>query len=388
MQTSTLLVLSLSSVMILGQTRDRDYCQISQGHTLCRNKGVGQLCGQVEERGLSSREQDEVTDYHNRLRSGVARGVTGQPPASDMLEMHWDPELARVAQRLADQCKFSHDCPDCRRVQRFKVGQNIYQSFTTRTGEGVKWQAAIDSWYNEIELFPASSVASYSFSQQTGHYSQLVWAATDRIGCGVTQFRKGRFNARLYVCNYGTTGNIVRRSVYKQGTACSSCPCNFQCSQHYPGLCSASNSTACCDNILCMFTRPDIITNEITDMTMETVGSVGGAAMETLHGAMHTAHGVGHMAMHTANGVGSLAMDTMHGVGSLAMQGAHGVGQVAVGTAHTVGSLGSDVTTLVQDSANLVGRGFRPVTDLVNQGVDLQRLTFQQFLRNGFFGKK
>ena len=29
--------------------------------------------------------------------------------------------IIRVAQRLADQCKFAHDCPDCRRVARFKV---------------------------------------------------------------------------------------------------------------------------------------------------------------------------------------------------------------------------------------------------------------------------
>ena len=35
-------------------------------HTMCRNKGLGPLCGQPGERGLSVREQEEVTDYHNR----------------------------------------------------------------------------------------------------------------------------------------------------------------------------------------------------------------------------------------------------------------------------------------------------------------------------------
>lgn len=365
-----------------------DYCGITRKHTMCRNKGLGPLCGQPGERGLSGREQEEVTDYHNRLRSQVARGVTGQPPAADMRQLQWDGELARVAQRLADQCKFAHDCSDCRRVQRFKVGQNLYQSFTTRVGTNVDWQKAINSWYDEISQFPTSSVARYRFSHQTGHYSQLVWASTDRIGCGVTQFRKGRFDARLYVCNYGTTGNIIRRPVYRQGPACSSCPCGTECSHDYPGLCTASNSTACCDSILCMLSRPDIITNEITDMTMDTLHG----AMDTAHGvgnmAMHTAHGVGHMAMHTAHGVGGLAMDTVRG----AMHGAHGVGHAAMGTAHGMGSFAMEtvhgVNSLVQDSATFVGRGFRPVTNLVNQGVDLQRLTFEQFLRNNFFGGK
>ena len=44
--------------------------------------------------------------YVARLRSRVATGQTHQPPASDMMELSWDPELASVAQAHADQCKF------------------------------------------------------------------------------------------------------------------------------------------------------------------------------------------------------------------------------------------------------------------------------------------
>ena len=44
-----------------------------------------------------------------RLRSRVASGQTGQPPASDMMELAWDPELATIAQAHADQCKFRSD---------------------------------------------------------------------------------------------------------------------------------------------------------------------------------------------------------------------------------------------------------------------------------------
>ena len=51
------------------------------------------------------------------MRAGVAQGTTAQPPASDMMELVWDSELSAVAQRLADQCVFGHDCGDCRQVE-------------------------------------------------------------------------------------------------------------------------------------------------------------------------------------------------------------------------------------------------------------------------------
>lgn len=41
-----------------------------------------------------------------RLRSRVAAGETRQPGASNMMELQWDEELARLAQAHADQCKF------------------------------------------------------------------------------------------------------------------------------------------------------------------------------------------------------------------------------------------------------------------------------------------
>ena len=115
-----------------------------------------------------------------------------------MRELVWDEELALVAQRLADQCKFSHDCSSCRSVRRFRVGQNLYQSFGSRITTGDQgWKEAVDAWFDEIKLFPTSSVERYVFSAETGHYSQIVWATTSRVGCGASIYPSGRFMARL-----------------------------------------------------------------------------------------------------------------------------------------------------------------------------------------------
>ena len=66
-----------------------------------------------------------------------------------------------MAQTHADQCVFDHDCSDCRRVARFRVGQNIFRARDTRL-EPPEWAHVIRSFFSEIDLFPgAGSIASY-----------------------------------------------------------------------------------------------------------------------------------------------------------------------------------------------------------------------------------
>jgi len=315
---------------------DQEYCELTPKHTMCRYKGAGPACGPLEDRGLSEKESMEIVDYHNRLRSRVASGQTNQPPASNMLQLQWDPELAKIAQRLADQCKFMHDCPDCRQVKRFSVGQNIYQSFNTRSGLKNDWIPAIDSWFDEIKMFPPTSVKKYQFSHATGHYSQMLWATTSRIGCGVTAFRSGRFNSRLYVCNYGEGGNVLRQEVYKIGRGCGECPAS--CSNDYPNLCTKLPGK--CNSFRCMLTHP--------------VEMVGHMAMDTAHmvgdNAMALGHGVGDTAMQ----VGHTAMEFGHAFGGTAMQVGHAVGDTAMRAGHTA----MDTLNLVVDT------GIRPVNSL------------------------
>ena len=45
----------------------------------------------------------------------------------------------------------------------------------------------------------------------TGHYTQMVWASTYKIGCGYAAYRKRNFVKKFIVCNYGDDHVISTR---------------------------------------------------------------------------------------------------------------------------------------------------------------------------------
>ncbi|KAJ1526856.1 hypothetical protein ONE63_008414 [Megalurothrips usitatus] len=211
---------------------------------MCRYYGPGGACrGTAESRPLSREEQDEVVAAHNTVRWILAtgeepRGAPGpQPPAANMRLMWYDDELAAIAQRWADQCQFKHDT--CRNVDRFRVGQNIYLERTTRALKPPNWDVVTRKWYDEVAKHSSrQTLGTYRFSPMTGHFTQLGWADTFLVGCGVAEYKDyhggRRWNSRIYVCNYGPAGNVVGDSIYQPGDACSHCGPESYC---YYGLC-------------------------------------------------------------------------------------------------------------------------------------------------------
>jgi len=204
---------------------------------MCRYPGQSRQCGTVYYNGITSQDQAYIVDQHNKLRSQVAQGRTIQPPASNMRQMSWDNELAMIAQRWADQCQYGHDCASCRKTSRFNAGQNVFLTIEHRF-DSTKWARAIQAWFHdEIRIFPKSHVYPFVFRTKTGHYSAMVWAHTNKVGCGVTTYNHGGRIGRLYVCNYGPAGNIPGAAMYQIGNSCTRCPKYSQCSYSYPGLC-------------------------------------------------------------------------------------------------------------------------------------------------------
>ncbi|XP_031445555.1 glioma pathogenesis-related protein 1-like [Phasianus colchicus] len=160
---------------------------------------------------------EECVRTHNRFRSGVS------PPASNMLYMSWDPDLAKTARGWAKRCEFKHNIylqePGQAHPKFNPVGENLW----TGSLSIFSVQGAITSWYKEVRDYTFSS---NSCSRVCGHYTQVVWAQSYKVGCAVhfcpTVLYFSGTNAAHFVCNYGPAGNY-RRHPYETGAACSKC---------------------------------------------------------------------------------------------------------------------------------------------------------------------
>ncbi|NXS98238.1 GRPL2 protein, partial [Jacana jacana] len=158
---------------------------------------------------------EECVRVHNDLRRKV------QPPASNMRYMTWDAALSRTARAWANKCIFDHNVYLRKKHQCHpnftSVGENIWVG----SHQIFKAVDAIKSWYSEVEFY---TFANQKCTKTCGHYTQVVWDYSYKVGCAVTLCKKvaGIRNAANFVCNYSPSGNLPRRP-YRQGRACSNC---------------------------------------------------------------------------------------------------------------------------------------------------------------------
>jgi pathogenesis-related protein 1 len=107
--------------------------------------------------------------------------------------LSWDDELAASAQAWADRCVFEHSGP----------GENLFANTGIPSAA-----AAVDDWYSEVMSY---DFVAPGFSQGTGHFTQVVWRDTTRVGCGVAAcpgLFPGFEDSLLYVCQYAPPGNM------------------------------------------------------------------------------------------------------------------------------------------------------------------------------------
>ena len=135
-----------------------------------------------------------ITAAHNQVRA--AHGV--EP-------LTWDPEVAAIAQAWADQCidtdgngLIDHNEGRSDNYPEY-VGENVYGSSGTPLGTD-----AVALWVEEE--------ADYHYDSNTcdgvcGHYTQVVWRASTKLGCGINVC-PGLSYGGTVVCNYAPGGNV------------------------------------------------------------------------------------------------------------------------------------------------------------------------------------
>lgn len=163
----------------------------------------------------------ECVEEHNAARLNV------NPPASDMLYMSWDEALAVTARAWARHCDFQHNVhlrePGRMHPTFTSIGENIWTGSPPST---FSIKRAMQSWVNESKHY---SFGKNACTAVCGHYTQVVWAKSYKVGCAVQLCPNGvkRFDpheSAIFVCNYSPGGNIRGRKPYEANSLqCSGC---------------------------------------------------------------------------------------------------------------------------------------------------------------------
>jgi len=137
-----------------------------------------------------------IVDAHNRYRAKHCA-----PP------LVWSDKLAKVAQKWVDTlvkkgCAFEHSGSD--------YGENL----AAGTAGAMSPDAVVDMWYREVDRY---DFKHGGFSMDTGHFTQLVWKSTKRVGCGMRTCK----GLDVWVCNYDPAGNWERQ--YRQNVLPTRC---------------------------------------------------------------------------------------------------------------------------------------------------------------------
>ncbi len=157
----------------------------------------------AESAPLDQAQIQQLLDTHNEARR--ADGVK-QP-------LQWAADLAAVAQEWAEIRS-----EPCDMVHRHDSG----------LGENIHWASPVmhSGGRTEVqELAPAAVVrawvdekADYHYEDNScnrgkmcGHYTQVVWAQTREVGCGMKVCPN---NAQIWVCNYRPAGNVGDRKPF------------------------------------------------------------------------------------------------------------------------------------------------------------------------------
>uniref|UniRef100_A0A914WHC9 SCP domain-containing protein n=1 Tax=Plectus sambesii TaxID=2011161 RepID=A0A914WHC9_9BILA len=145
-------------------------------------------------------------------------GAGFAPPAKNMYKLTWDCALEATAQKWADTCLWKHSD----RSVRNGSGENLFMQGGGRPTNSDLLKSAASGWWGELTKFgiPTNDVTLTSalFQSGVGHFTQMAWATTKSIGCGVSKCKGGQ--TAHVVCHYGPSGNWINQPIYEIGSSC------------------------------------------------------------------------------------------------------------------------------------------------------------------------
>lgn len=119
----------------------------------------------------------------------------------------WDNALGSAAAAYARQMAMTGRFQHSDRAQRRGTGENLWMG--TR---GATVEAMIGGWASERRWFQPGTFPNVSRTgnwADVGHYTQMIWPTTTRVGCALASTPRTDY----LVCRYASQGNVDGRAV-------------------------------------------------------------------------------------------------------------------------------------------------------------------------------
>jgi len=158
-------------------------------------------------------DKKAALDAHNVIRKSLNAGLyLKQPKPRPAIPLYsWDKSLAESAKQYAQQCTWAHS------NNRNNAGENLFAG----TYSNYDINTAVTSWAAERQYYDYTTNTCQT-GKQCGHYTQIVWSNSERVGCGIAycdslktpdnEFVMG--SALMVVCQYGPAGNYFSQQPY------------------------------------------------------------------------------------------------------------------------------------------------------------------------------
>ena len=150
---------------------------------------------------IAQAQRDEFLSAHNAERQNL-----GVPL------LLWDNTLETfAAEYAANQDRVGAGCSGNLRHSNGPYGENLYW-YLSSSGALATPSQVVASWISEKQYYNYTT-NTCAWGNVCGHYTQVVWAETRRVGCVVHDCASNR-GATYAICNYNPPGNYEGQRPY------------------------------------------------------------------------------------------------------------------------------------------------------------------------------
>jgi len=138
------------------------------------------------------------------MRSSILKEHNKERQLLNIPDLIWSDELAEYAAEWA--------------LELAEADAGIHHRESNGFGENISWfsrapydfSSGVSLWNEEKKYFRNKAIGNDW--AKTGHYTQVIWKNTQRVGCGCAL---GASKTFFFVCNYDPPGNYVGQKPYE-----------------------------------------------------------------------------------------------------------------------------------------------------------------------------